>query len=237
MLPGCKSGLPMRGWGWKVAYRCTAELNRLDQWKVAGDAGGVGCLEVRGLKSVARETAGDHCEAHLHRIRTWCYVAGSTGEHGIGRRLGYELRMLQVSKPQIARPGAVGCIPLHRALDRAVVTLLAVSWGGPQGLGWIGCAGVTPCATGKDLPVLPVVEVVLSHPGPRASRCGDCPADHHCGQDSVQFHRTPAGGIRGEAGGRGTTSAWLRSTRVARAVRRVWFQSMAAASGRLRASQ
>ena len=186
---------------------------------------------------MAGKAAGDHGASHLHRIGTRCDMAGPTREHRINIRFGHQLRVLLVGKPQIAWTGPVRWAPVYGALDRTVMTRLTVSGAGPQGVGWVGCAGMTPYATGKDGPVLPVVEAVLSHPGPRASRCGDCPADHHCGQDSVQFHRTPAGGIRGKAGGSGTTSAWLRSTRVARAVRRVWFQSMAAASGRLRASQ
>jgi len=186
---------------------------------------------------MAAEAVRDDSAPHLHRVRTGGDVAGATGEHGIsGRGLDHSFRVLPVSEPQVARPGLVRRSPLHGALDGAVVARLAIGWGRPQGEAGIACTGVAPGAAGKDRPVLPVVEAVLNHPAARVAHCGDRPGHQHACEDARQFHRTPARGSAGRAGGSGTASAWLRSTSVTRPMRRVWFQSRAAASGRSRVS-
>ena len=235
--PAGEPKLPMRGGSRKVTYRGARELHSPDQWQVAGGASGVRRVEVRRGNSVAAEAVRDHGTPHLHRVGPGGDVASATGEHGLsGRGLDHYFRMLQVSKPQIARPGLVRCSPLHGALDRAVVTLLATGWGRPQILPGIGCAGVAPDAGGKDRPVLPVIETVLDHAATRPTRCCDRPSHQHAGEDTCQLHRAPARGSGGRPGGSGIPSAWLRSTSVTRAMSRVWFQSKAAASGRSRVS-
>jgi hypothetical protein len=103
VLPGRKSGLAVRGRRWKVAYRCTGELNGFRQREVTGGAGRVRRLEVRGLDSVAGKAVGDYRAPHLHPIGPRGRVAGAAGKHGISRSFGNELRMLLVGEPQIAR--------------------------------------------------------------------------------------------------------------------------------------
>ena len=147
-------------------------------------------------------------------------MARPTREHRINIRFGHQLRVLLVGKPQSAWTGPVRWAPVYGALDRTVMTRLTVSGAGPQGVGWVGCAGMTPYATGKDGPVLPVVEAILSGCSPGDSYRGSRSAQQYPGK-APRFHRAPAGGIRGKAGGRGTKSARLRNSRVARAVRRV----------------
>jgi hypothetical protein len=71
------------------------------------------------------EAVWDHCAAYLHCVSAGGNVAGATREHGISRRLRHHLRMLRVGKPQIVRTGPFRSLPLDRALDGAVVTLLA----------------------------------------------------------------------------------------------------------------
>ena len=167
-----ESGVPMGCRSRKVTYRRAGESSRLDHWEVAGGAGGVGRVEVRRANSVAGEAVGDNSAPHLHRVSAGGNVAGATWEHGIsGRGLDHNFRMLSVGEPQIACRGLVRSSPLHGALDGAVVARLAIGWGRPQGEAWIGCAGVAPDAAGKDRPVLPVVEAVLSHRATHAPRC------------------------------------------------------------------
>ena len=103
VLPGRKSGLAVRGWRWKAAYRCSGELNGLRQREVTGGAGRIRRLEVRGLDSVAGKAVGDNRAPDLHPIGARGGVAGATGKNGISRRFGNELRMLLVGEPQIAR--------------------------------------------------------------------------------------------------------------------------------------
>ena len=237
MQPGGESEFPMGCRSRKVAYRCAGESNRLDQGQVTGRAGGVGRVEVRRANSVASEAVRDNSAPHLHRVRTGSNVAGATWEHGISSRgLDHSFRVLPVGEPQIAGPRLVRRSPLHGALDGVVVARLAIGWGRPQGEAWIACTSVAPGAAGKDRPVLPVVEPVLNHPAARVTHCGDRPGYQHAREDPRQVHRTPARGSGGRAGGSRTASVSLRSTRVTRAMRRVWFQSKAAASGRSRVS-
>ncbi len=234
--PG-ESGLPVRRRRRKVPYRRAAESDRLDQWQMAGGAGGVGRIEVRRPNSVAGETVGDHGEPHLHRIGARGNMTGATWEHGIDpRSLGNQLGMFRVGKPEIGSSRLIRCGPLHGTLDGTVVALLANAWGRPEGQAGIGCAGVAPHAGGEDGSVLPVIEAILNHSATRAPRSCDCPGHEDTDQQTDQFHRTPARGSGGRAGGSGALSVWLRRMRVTRAVRRVWFQSNAAASGRSRVS-
>jgi hypothetical protein len=175
MMLGREPRLSVGGRSRKIAYRSFGELDRPDQWQVAGRAGGVGRLKVRRVNPVAGEAVGDHSAPHLHRVGTGGNVAGATWEHGVGRRrLDYCFSVLRVGEPQIAPPGLVRCLPLHGALDDAVVALLARGRGRPQGQVRIRSTSMAPDAAGEDGPVLPVVKLVLHYSAARARRCCQC---------------------------------------------------------------
>ena len=169
---------------------------------------------------MAGKAAGDHGAPDLHRIGTRCDMAHPAREHRISIRFGHQLRVLLVGKPQIGWTRPVGWAPVNSALDRAIVARLAIGRTGPPRLLRMQDACVTPETAGKDGPVLPVVEAILNGCSPRDSYRGSRSAQQYPGK-GPRFHRAPAGGIRGKAGGRGTKSARLRNSRVARAVRRV----------------
>jgi hypothetical protein len=160
----------MRCRGRKVTYLLLSESNGLNQREVAGRAGAVGGIEVRVADAMAGEAAGDDRAADLHRVGTWCNVAGAAGQNGVGMRLGHQFRVVEVCEADIARPRLNRRPPLHFLLDGTIVALRTVVWERPEILTWLTRPCVAPNAVGKERPVLPVVEAILNHSGAGGSQ-------------------------------------------------------------------
>jgi hypothetical protein len=80
----------------------------------------------------------------------------------IGPRLcpAIDSKVVAVRKPQIARAGSHGRLPMDRGLDLAIVALRAGPRSGPKRRSRLGDTGVAGGAEGKELGVDPVIESV-----------------------------------------------------------------------------
>ena len=141
------------------------EPNRLHQRHVAGDARGVGCLEVRGADAVAVEAAPHHGDANLHGIGAGLSMAGAAPESlNPAAPASTSSAWLEWVNFRLLARGPAGGAQSTVLLDRAVVTVGAVRRRGPERGAGLGGSGVAADAGGKELAMLPVVEALLRHP-------------------------------------------------------------------------
>ena len=143
------------------------QADRPHQRHVAGDARAVGRFQVLGLHPVAVETVPHHRQLHLHRVGAGLGVTRPALQGGIGLGPTDRLGVAPVGEREIAGAWPRRGCPVHRLLDRAVVALGAVHRRRPQGGAGLRRAGVAARAGREERAMLPMVEVLLRHPGQR----------------------------------------------------------------------
>lgn len=209
------------------ARQCARACER----QVTGGARGVRHSEMRfASASVARHALGRARRTNLHPARSRISMTISTGR-GIAALVATR-GVPDVIKLQIRNPRCRARLPRDALRGRAVMTCVAGA--GNRKLRGTGTLdpGVTSDTTDKYLGMCGVWKRrgLLGRKGTRCDRNGDC---NHPRESKPRGHGPDAGG---RAGG-SHRSADDRSVSEARALRRHWFQSMLAASGRSRASQ
>ena len=219
VAPAGESRKLVRRRGGEAAHVGRAQPSGPGQRQVTGGAGGVRCLEVGRPDAMAVEAPSHRREVDVHSRRPDVGMALLARGQGVPARSLQRRPMRGMREPQIGGRWFGGGMPIHPALDGAVMTGGALHRVGPEGLPGLRRSHMAALAGGEQLGVLEMVKAIAR--GDRARHHGErqC-GDRQQPSERAESHRPAPGlGVR-RAGGSGRRSALVPNISVIPVYRR-----------------